>query len=197
MDSDKRQEKKMSQDCPDCMENENAIGEGTRCARHEIEYLRERLVASEEKKIEALQDRNIFRDKLTESEAGLTERNADYREEYRAVCDANGRALKAEAALEALAGEKDASLRYANEAINNGLHRLAKGHIEDGLALTPASVTERQKAKDAVIEAARKRLAKGCNDTCSCMLNEDNDCDCGYTELEDALIALDSAKKGG
>ncbi len=31
--------------CPDCMTNENAVGEGIRCAMHEIEFLRSSLAA--------------------------------------------------------------------------------------------------------------------------------------------------------
>ncbi len=33
--------------CPDCMTNEEAVGEGVRCARHEIDFLRAALVEKE------------------------------------------------------------------------------------------------------------------------------------------------------
>ncbi len=32
-------------DCPDCMTNEEAVGEGKRCAAHEIKYLKAKLAA--------------------------------------------------------------------------------------------------------------------------------------------------------
>ena len=34
---------KPTNDCPDCMTNEDSVGEGGRCARHEIEFLQTRL----------------------------------------------------------------------------------------------------------------------------------------------------------
>lgn len=33
--------------CPDCMTDENAVGEGVRCAAHEIAFLKKRLIESE------------------------------------------------------------------------------------------------------------------------------------------------------